>query len=92
MTADEAIAQYEEMKDNDKFIREQLDYAFDYPVSEAVFGGANVMTTDEEGYCYYERFLDVMLPEVEKEFNVRMKVVQKRATEKYTSLKEKHNK
>ena len=92
LTDEDAIAQYEQMKGNDKFIREWIDYAFDGPVSEAVFGRANVMTTDENGFCYYEKFFDVMLPEVEKEYNVRMKKVQSRAAEKYTSQKGKHSK
>lgn len=92
MTGEEAIAQYELMKEDDKFIKEQLNYAFDYDVSSAVFCNANCMTTDEKGVCYFERFLEVMLPEVEKEYNVRMKVVKSRATDKYTAQKGKHSK
>lgn len=92
LTAEEAITQYELMKEDDKFIKEQLNYAFDYDVSSAVFGAANCMTTDDKGICYFERFLEVILPEVEKEYNVRMKVVQSRATQKYTAQKGKHSK
>ena len=48
--------------------RKQIDYVFDYGVSEAVFGNISPMATVDQktGKIYSEAFLEAIMPQIEK--------------------------
>ena len=45
----------------DRFVRNQIDYIFDGPISDTVFGNTSCMST-YNGEPFYERFLNAVLP------------------------------
>lgn len=56
----------EKITEIDTEIKKELDYAFDSEVSFVVFGNRHCMNTNR-GKTFVERFLDMMLPVIEKE-------------------------
>lgn len=69
------------IKECDEFVREQIDYIFDYPVSEAVFG-RTCSVTPIEGIPYAIRFLEAILPLLEQKSKSEYSKIQK-YTKKY---------
>lgn len=70
----------------DNLIRQQIDYIFDYPVSEVVFGNTSSFSTCN-GIPYYERFLNAIMPIIEnavKKEGQKSKARISKYTEKYT--------
>lgn len=49
----------------DKKIKEEIDYLFDYPVSEEVFGRTHCLST-RNGKYFIENFLDAIMPVIEE--------------------------
>ena len=74
---------FEVMTKYDKLVREQIDYMFDSPVSEIVFGNTNSLSVCG-GNPLFENFLNAILPEIENDINEEQKNSAKRI-EKYTS-------
>ena len=68
----------------DDTIKAQIDYIFNSPVSEMIFGKQSPMAL-VKGAPLYERFLEVAIPVVTKEIKSEMAASQKRIS-KYTSL------
>lgn len=66
-----------------KYIKEQVDYMFDSPVSDKVFGNKSPLAT-VKGKPLFERFLEAAIPMIEKEIRKEMKASEKRVS-KYTS-------
>jgi hypothetical protein len=64
-------------------IKNQIDYIFNSPVSEAAFGNQSPLGM-VKGIPLYERFLNAIIPVVEKEVKSEMAASQKRIS-KYTS-------
>ena len=50
----------------DRLIREQIDFIFAAPVAWKIFGNTNCMTPCPNGKAFYENFLDVLMPVLEK--------------------------
>lgn len=65
-------------------IKAQIDYIFNSPVSEVVFGNQSPLGM-VKGVPLYERFLDIVIPVIKQEVESEMKASQKRVS-KYTSL------
>lgn len=65
-----------------KLINEQIDYIFDSPVSEMVFGNRSPLAL-AKGVPLFERFIMAAQEVIEKEIKEEMKASQKRV-EKYT--------
>ena len=61
-----------EMKRCDGVIRDSIDYAFGYPVSEVVFGDSFSYTTDN-GVSAVEQFLRGAMDYIEKELGAEVK-------------------
>lgn len=72
----------EQIEQADKYIREQVNYIFDYDVSQAVFG--NAFATASVGKKFYiEAFLDAILPLIKERIEASTKEAEKRVS-KYT--------
>lgn len=67
-----------------KFIREQIDYIFDSPVSGIVFGNKSPLAM-VKGAPLFERFIVAAQSVIEKEIKAEMKASEKRVS-KYTKL------
>ena len=65
----------------DKELREALDWAFDYPCSDVVFGNSFAFTTSN-GVTMLEQFLDGAMKYISAELSSETKAAQKRQ-EKY---------
>lgn len=70
------------VRDVDNTIREQIDYIFNSPVSDAVFGRQSTLGM-VKGMPLYERFLNAVIPVIEKEVGIQQEASQKRI-QKYT--------
>lgn len=80
----EAIGQAAEIvKGVSDTIKQQIDYIFNSPVSEMVFGNQSPLGM-VKGVPLYERFLNAVTPVIEKEVRSEMVASQKRIS-KYTS-------
>lgn len=66
-----------------KLIREQMDYIFDSPISDMVFGNKSPLAM-VKGVPIFERFVAAAQSVIEKEIKSEMKASEKR-TSKYTS-------
>ena len=58
-------------------IRQQIDYIFDAPISDVVFGNQSPISSIK-GQLYFVRFLDAILPEIEKEIKAEQKASEQR--------------
>lgn len=67
-----------------KAIKDQIDYIFDSPVSDMVFGNQSPLST-VNGVPLYERFLEAITPYIKEEIQKEQKASQKRI-EKYTKV------
>lgn len=63
-------------------IKKQIDYIFNSPVSDAVFGNQSPLSM-VKGMPLYERFLDAVIPVIQQEVKKEQEASQKRI-EKYT--------
>lgn len=66
------------LEDVDKRIREQINYIFDYDVSQPVFGACSPLMSLRNGKSYIEAFLEAILPELEKIAEKAAKASEKR--------------
>lgn len=72
----------EQIEQADAYIREQVNYIFDYDVSQAVFG--NAFATANVGKKFYiEAFLDAILPLIKERIEANTMEAEKRVS-KYT--------
>lgn len=74
------------VKKADKYIRKQVDYIFDYEVSDAVFG-KTFATANVGGRTYIEAFLQAIMPLIEdkiKEYEIKTQKNISKYTDKYT--------
>lgn len=77
----------EVLKEADLYVKNQINYAFDYDVSSVVFGAASSFSVTKNGDQYYfENFLNSLLPMIEKEFGIRAQAMSLRA-KSYTAQK-----
>ena len=76
---DTAIAEVEALE---AFIRAQVDYIFDAPVSGVAFGNKNALST-RKGVMLYERFINAIMPIIEKDLEAENKASQARV-DRYT--------
>lgn len=51
------------LKNSDRFVREQIDYIFNSPVSDIAFGKTNCLSLVQGEPLYY-RFFEVIIPEI----------------------------
>jgi hypothetical protein len=65
-------------------VKAQIDYIFNSPVSEVVFGNQSPLGM-VKGVPMYERFLNAVVPLIKKEVESEMAASQKRVS-KYTSM------
>ena len=65
------------------YIREQIDYIFDSPVAAIALGNKSPLAM-VKGVPLFERFLNAVIPAIEKEIKAEMKASEKRVS-KYTS-------
>lgn len=72
------------VSDMDNIIKRQVDYIFNSPVSEMVFGNQSPMGM-VNGVPLYERFLSTLIPVIQEEVKAEMAASQKRIS-KYTNL------
>ena len=70
------------LKNADKYIRDQVNYIFDYDVSDAVFG-KTFATADVGGRPYIQAFLDAIAPIIENKLKKYASNISK-YTDKYT--------
>ncbi len=82
-TADGLESAAETVSKINTYIREQIDYIFDSPVSDIAFGNKSPLAM-VKGVPLFERFLNAVIPEMEKEIKSEMKASEKRVS-KYTS-------
>jgi len=64
------------------YVKEQIDYIFNSPVSDTVFKGTNLLSP-VDGKFLFEHFLDAIIPEIVKDLNIEAKKIHDR-TKKYT--------
>ena len=69
------------LKDADKYIREQVNYIFDYDVSDAVFG-RTFATADVGGKPYIQAFFEAIAPVIENKVKKQTAKISK-YTDKY---------
>lgn len=69
------------LKDADKYIREQVNYIFDYDVSDAVFG-KTFATADVGGKPYIQAFFEAIAPVIENKVKKQTAKISK-YTDKY---------
>jgi len=72
------------VKEINDTIKAQIDYIFNSPVSEMVFGKQSPLGM-VKGVPLYERFLNVVIPVIEKEVKAQQEASQKRIS-KYTQV------
>lgn len=77
---DEAVAA---IKDLTEFIEGQINYIFNSDVAGVVFNGQSCLST-YKGVPLYERFLESVIPVIEKDLEAEVKASQKRIN-KYTT-------
>lgn len=77
------------LSEADTYIREQIDYAFDAPVSAVAFGRASCLSVTKGGEYYFENFMNAFLPMIEAEFGTRINRLSLRA-QAYTGRKGQH--
>lgn len=68
------------ISDLDALIRKQIDFIFDSPVSDVVFGNASSFSTSD-GIPYYERFINAALPFIEEACKTEKEKSEKRISE-----------
>ncbi len=71
---EEAIAA---IKDLTEFIESQINYIFNADVAGVVFNGQSCLST-WKGVPLYERFLNAVIPEIEKDLKAEVKASQQR--------------
>lgn len=79
----------EELYKTDQFIKEQLNYAFQYDVSTPAFGSASCLSPSESGEMEFELFYNAVINVVEATFGQRLEKF-KRHIKKYTDKKNIH--
>ena len=67
-----------------ELVKEQINYIFNADVSEAVFGNQSPLSL-VGGVPLYERFLNVVIPEIEKAVKAERKLSEKRVS-KYVEM------
>ena len=67
-----------------ELVKEQINYIFNADVSEAVFGNQSPLSL-VGGVPLYERFLNVVIPEIEKAVKAEQKLSEKRVS-KYVEM------
>lgn len=65
------------VKSISNLIRQQIDYIFNAPISNVVFGNQSPISSIK-GQPYFVRFLDAILPEIEKEIKAEQKASEQR--------------
>lgn len=70
------------IKELTEFIEGQINYVFNADVAKIVFNGQSCLST-YKGVPLYERFMNAIVPEIEKDFKEEVKESQKRVS-KYT--------
>lgn len=73
----------------DSYIKDRLDYIFNYEMSKEIFGNVSSTSVTRNGEYYFDNILNAILPFVEKEYNVRINATNERMR-KYTDQKGKH--
>lgn len=73
----------------DSFIKRKIDFIFGYNISDTVFGSASSVSVTRNGDYYFDNFLNSVLPLVEREYNVRLKVANEKV-KSYTDRKGMH--
>ncbi len=66
------------LEDIDKKVREQINYIFNYDVSQPVFGLCSPLMSLKNGKCYVEEFLDAITPVIEESSKKAAKASEKR--------------
>ena len=61
----------------DLFIKSEINYIFNSDVSEIVFQNASALST-RRGIPLYERFINAVIPEIEKDFKTELMASEKR--------------
>lgn len=79
------------LKSEDEFIKNIVDEMFSKGTSDVVFGKANALSIGVDGVCYYEKFINAVLPLYEKTYKTRINKLSSRA-ELYMKKKGKHTK
>lgn len=59
----------------DTFIKNKIDAIFNYNVSKDVFGTAPCIWITKKGEFYFDNFLNSLLPLVEKNFGIKLPVI-----------------
>lgn len=73
----------EEISDIDEMIKKELNTMLGYDISSSVFKETNCLSTSN-GITFVERFLDAIIPVIEKEFEKEFKAAESRIN-KYTA-------
>lgn len=81
----------ETLKKEDEFVKKIVDEIFGEGTSCVVFGQANALSLGIDGVCYYEKFINSVLPLYEKTYKTRINKLSSRA-ELYMKKKGKHSK
>ena len=71
------------IREADAFIKEQINYIFDYDASAAIFGNTSALSQVAGGKMYFEVFLDAVMPHIEQALKAAGNTMQQR-TAKYT--------
>lgn len=74
----------------DRYIKDRLDYIFDYDMCQEIFGNVSSISVTRNGEYYFDNILNAILPFVEKEYNVRINATNERM-KKYTDQKGKYH-
>ncbi len=82
-------AKIKQNREIDEFVKAKIDYAFGYPVSETAFGCVSALSLDADGFYLFEKFINAILPVIEKEFGKRFEKLNKRV-KSYTDKKGMH--
>lgn len=77
------------LEKTDKGIKTALNKAFNYNVSDVVFGAVSSIGVTKKGEFYFENFINSIIPIVEKEYNTRISKMSSR-TQMYMSQKGEH--
>lgn len=77
------------LDETDKGIKAALNKAFNYNVSDVVFGALSSIGITPNGEFYFENFINSIIPIVEKEYNTRMSKMSSRS-QMYMSQKGQH--
>lgn len=79
------------LKAEDDFVKSVVDEIFGDGTSDVVFGKANSLSIGIDGECYYEKFINAVLPLYEKTYQTRINKLSSRA-ELYMKKKGKYSK